>query len=266
MWRAVKSVCSGAAPAAGLRPAFGLQCEPVLLPGGLMAPLQVRWKRAKKRKKREKQEDRPPELKAVSAGTKQSRIENAVFAPDTPYMMSQQIKKHMRGLVSDGRHNVRRKKDLTRYTSYKVHRIAGLTHDNPKEEVPRMGFVTPLTEMQHNANLPRSAQHRRFGFPHTLNYKVYWGPPSVQDEPNLYEGSMVGCNLALRLDDLPLTARQRQRLTDIVGPAHFDEDTGVVALHADTFPERNHNAAFLGDVVEQLLREVMDAEKEVDAE
>ncbi|CAK0827861.1 unnamed protein product, partial [Prorocentrum cordatum] len=87
-----------------------------------------------------------------------------------------------------GRHNVRRKKDIARYTNYRVMRIAGLTHDRPKEEADRRGFVTPLTKLQDEASLPRSALHRRFNFPHTLNYKVYWGPPSVMEEPNEYEG------------------------------------------------------------------------------
>ena len=34
--------------------------------------------------------------------------------------------------------------------------------------------------------------HDRFDFAHTLDYKVYWGPPSAQEEPNKWEGSMVG--------------------------------------------------------------------------
>merc|ERR1711974_218383 len=95
--------------------------------------------------------------------------------------------------------------------------------DNPKEDVDRRGFVTPLTE--------------------------------IQDEANEYEGSMVGCSVAVRLGDLPLTQRQKERLLDIVGPSRVDEDTGVIALEVDDFPERNHNAALLGDMLEQLLRE-----------
>ena len=132
--------------------------------------------------------------------------------------------------------------DLTRYTNYRVMRIAGceprllaaisymsvgvrrqfsaacrLTHDNPTEEVNRLGFLTPLTDLQ-DAPLPsrRKALCRApgsgllesasLGEPHPLQIsahpqlqglqdsmavgghyahgKVYWGPPTVYDEPN----------------------------------------------------------------------------------
>ncbi|CAK0827860.1 unnamed protein product, partial [Prorocentrum cordatum] len=111
-----------------------------------------------------------------------------MYDPESSFQMYLTMKNHVKGLVSDGRHNVRRKKDIARYTNYRVMRIAGLTHDRPKEEADRRGFVTPLTKLQDEASLPRSALHRRFNFPHTLNYKVYWGPPSVMEEPNEYEG------------------------------------------------------------------------------
>ncbi|CAK8996324.1 unnamed protein product, partial [Durusdinium trenchii] len=158
--------------------------------------------------------------------------------------------------------------DLSRYTHYRVLRIAGLTHDTQTEfedNRSRRGFLTPLTEMQDNATLPRSADHRRFNYPHTLSYKVYWGPPSVQEEPNEYEGSMVGCRVAVRLCDLPLTQRQKERLIDIVGHDRICEKTGVLTLEADCFPERNHNAALLGDMLEQLLREALAADQRISA-
>ncbi|CAJ1345109.1 unnamed protein product [Effrenium voratum] len=227
---------------------------------GFAAPLQVRaFAKKGKRKKKPKRADRTEEQKAASAGQSE-RIFDNIMEPETPHRMSLTIRQHMRGLMSDGRHNIRRKKDLTRYTNYRVMRIAGLTHDNPTEKVDRRGFVTPLTELQDRATLPRSANDIRFRYPHTLSYKVYWGPPSVQDEPNEYEGSMVGCRVAVRLCDLPLTQRQKERLVDIVGTKRVCEKTGVVTLEADHFPERNHNAALLGDMLEQLMREAMQAE------
>lgn len=229
-----------------------------------MAPLQVRWAKKAKRKRKPKMADRTAEQKAITAGRAETRLEDKVFNPESPYTMSLQIRSHLRGLTSDGRANTRRKKDLTRYTNHRVLRIAGLTHDNPKEEVDRRGFVTPLTELQDNSNLPRSLLHRRFHFPHTLNYKVFWGPPTVQEEPNAYEGSMVSCAVAVRLEDLPLTARQKERLIDIVGPDMVDEETGVVALEVDNFTERNQNAALCGDMLEQLLREAMSADDSVE--
>mmetsp|Transcript_23034 Transcript_23034/g.41598 ORF Transcript_23034/g.41598 Transcript_23034/m.41598 type:complete len:264 (+) Transcript_23034:39-830(+) len=234
-----------------------------LEPAGLLAPLQVRWAKRGKRAKRPKRADRSAEQVAASGGP-QERIFDRVMEPETPYQMSLTIKQHMRGLMSDGRHNARRKKDLSRYTNYRVLRIAGMTHDNPQEEVDRRGFVTPLTELQDSSHLPRSSNHRRFSYPHTLSYKVYWGPPSVQDEPNEYEGSMVGCTVAVRLCDLPLTQRQKERLIDIVGQERICEKSGVLALEADTFPERNQNAALLGDMMEQLLREATMADELTD--
>lgn len=226
----------------------------------MLAPIQVRWKRSKKAKKLPKKDDRTAEQKAASQGPPE-RLTDYMMEPETPYKMSLTIRQTLRGLTSDGRHNARRKKDFARYTSHRVLRLAGLTHDSPKEEIDRRGFVTPLTRLQDESDLPRSALHRRFHIPHVLSYKVYWGPPSVQDEPNEYEGSMVGCSVAVRLDDLPLTRRQKERLVDIVGPSRVDEETGVVALEADEFPERNQNAALLGDMFEQLLREAVASER-----
>mmetsp|Transcript_25712 Transcript_25712/g.59979 ORF Transcript_25712/g.59979 Transcript_25712/m.59979 type:complete len:301 (-) Transcript_25712:12-914(-) len=225
--------------------------------GGLGAPLQVRWARKKKRKKREKMSEWRERVGNLGGDTA-VRLEDRYMEPTPNFKMYLTIKKHMDRLTSDGRHNNRRAKDLLNYTNYRVLRLARLTHDNPREDVERKGFVTPLTELQDRAHLPRSANDRRFTFPHTLSYKCYWGPPTVYDEPNKYEGSMVGCKLAMRLDDLPLTAQQRSLLTDIVGPKRHDERTGVVAIEADQFPERNQNAALLGDMVEELMREVTD--------
>lgn len=232
---------------------------PTLMPEGLLAPLQVRWAKKSKRKKQPKRDDRTKEHKEVSGGQKE-RIMDRVMEPESTYHMSLTVRQHLRGLTSDGRHNIRRKKDLARYTNYRVMRIAGLTHDEPSEETDRRGFVTPLTELQDNSSLPRSPLHRRFLFPHLFSYKAYWGPPSVYDEPNEFEGSMVGCSVAIRLQDLPLTQRQKERLVEILGDKRYDQETGVIALHVDTFTERNQNAALLGDMMEQLMREAIAAE------
>lgn len=223
---------------------------------GPFSPLQVRWAKKVKHKRKPKMGDRSKERLENSGGAPPRVFDQYLLEPETTHEMSRTIKSHMRGLSSDGRHNTRRKKDMARYTNYRVQRVAGLTHDMPEEDVDRRGFVTPLTEMQETSNLPRSPMDRRFLFPHIMSYKAYWGPPSVMNEPNEYEGSMVGCTVAVRLEDLPLTQQQKERLVDIVGPSCYDEATGVVALEADAFPERNHNAAMLGDMLEKLLREV----------
>jgi len=250
---------SSAAPAAGF--ILGTPGTVTEMPAGLLVtPLQVRWARKKKRSKAAKKDDKTRERKAASGGQKPRIFDNLMDA-ETPHAMSMTIRAHMRGLVSDGRHNIRRKKDLSRYTSHRVMRIAGLTHDGAEDEdIDRRGFVTPLTQLQDRSQLPRSAVNRRFHFPHTFNYKVYWGPPSVQPEPNKYEGSMVGCSVAARLHDLPLTQRQKERLIAILGPNRIDENTGVIALEVDDFSERNQNAALLGDMLEDLLREARAAD------
>ena len=43
---------------------------------------------------------------------------------------------------------------------------------------------------------------------------------------------MVGCRVAVRLSDLPLTQRQKERLMDIVGPERVCEKTQVLSLEA----------------------------------
>jgi small subunit ribosomal protein S35 len=65
---------------------------------------------------------------------------------------------------------------------------------------------------------------------------------------------MVDVCVSFRVKDLLLKEEETQRLIDIVGPTRFDPETGVVSITADLFPDRNHNAAFLGDVVHQLIK------------
>eukprot|EP00913_Durusdinium_trenchii_P024265 g22782.t1 len=77
---------------------------------GLAAPLQARGAKKSKRKKRPKRADRPQEAKDNSSGPP-VRIFDNIMNPETPYQMSQTIRRHMRGLESDGRHNRRRYKD-----------------------------------------------------------------------------------------------------------------------------------------------------------
>ena len=75
------------------------------------APLQARWAKKGKRKKRPKWDDRSAEQKAVNPGPRQDRIFDNIMDPETPFEMKRTISQHMRGLMSDGRHNVRRKKE-----------------------------------------------------------------------------------------------------------------------------------------------------------
>ena len=57
--------------------------------------------------------------------------EFATDAQETPYHMSLNIRKHMRGLMADGRHNIRRKKAHGQ----------GLIFDTLMEEIPNNHLV-----------------------------------------------------------------------------------------------------------------------------
>jgi len=180
--------------------------------------------------------------------------------PESPYQMSKNIKQHFARLTAMDTTQIRRKKDYGRYNFHRILRMAGMTFDSERSLPPRNGAVTSLTELQENANLPESHFQDRFAFPHVMNYKAYWGPPTVESEPNRYEGSMVGVSVSFRVQDLLLQSHEAERLIEIVGPSRYDGGTGVVTIDADIFPNRNHNAAFLGDVVQHLLSVCVDTD------
>eukprot|EP00435_Cladocopium_sp_Y103_P011911 s1821_g3.t1 len=69
----------------------------------------------------------------------------------------------------------------------------------------------------------------------------------------------------LKCVEVRVARRQKERLVDLVGMERICEKTGVLTLKADYFPERNHNAALLGDMLEQLMREAMRADDPVPA-
>ena len=173
----------------------------------------------------------------------------------SPYEISKNIKQHLERLSAMDTTHIRRKKDYGRYNFHRVLRASGLSHENASSDSRNdREFITPLTELQDKAELPLTNLETRFPFPHVLSYKAYWGPPSVETEPNKNEGSMVDVRVSFRVKDLLLKEEEVQRLIDIVGPSRFDPQTGVVSITADIFPDRNHNAAFLGDVVQQLIK------------
>lgn len=139
---------------------------------------------------------------------------------------------------------------------YRLRRLLGLTHDDANSEMNEGGgrkpqgrtFVTPLTRLQHQSNLPRSPLHGRFNFRHSLRYTVTWGGPQVAPVvPS-------SCRVTFRLGDLGLTAAQRKQLTAVVGPERISGD--FCCLESDVFPKLNQNAAHLGDSLELLVREI----------
>ena len=211
---------------------------------------QTRFKRSKKRKMVHRVIN---EVKKETMGMPPGpSLGSIVGNPQSPYEISKNIKQHLERLSAMDTTHIRRKKDYGRYNFHRVLRAAGLSHESQKGL--KDSFVTSLTQLQDNADLPPTNLHNRFDFPHILEYQAYWGPPSVETEPNRYEGSMVGVTVAFCVDDLLMKAEDTQRLIDIVGQDRFDPETRVVSITADIFPDRNHNAAFLGDLVQQLIR------------
>ena len=214
---------------------------------------QVRFKRSKKRKMHHRVIT--PVKKETMGFPPGPSLGSLIGNPESPYQISKNIRQHLARLTAKDTTHIRRKKDFGRYNFHRFLKAAGMTHQDAKQ---KGDFVTSLTELQHNADLPISYTDNRFDFPHMLHYKAYWGPPTVETDPNKYEGSMVGVSMSFCVDDLDMKPHEKERLVDIIGPNRYDEETGVVTVHADIFPERNHNAAFLGDVVQQLLRLSLD--------
>ena len=211
---------------------------------------QVRYKRSKKRKMAHRVMN---EVQKETLGLPPGPSLGSVIGnPQSPYEVSKNIKQHLERLAAMDTTHIRRKKDYGRYNFHRVLRAAGLSHDSSSKG--DSSFVTSLTELQDKAQLPVAYDDERFHFPHVLSYKAYWGPPTVETEPNRTEGSMVDVTIAFRMKDLLLEEEEAQRLIDIVGPSRYDTETGVVSITADSFPDRNHNAAFLGDVVQHLIR------------
>lgn len=213
--------------------------------------ISARWKK-KKRRKKEKLE--PTAEQIATKGNAPVRLEDRILHPESPYLIAKNIGKHIARLTTNEKTIIRRKKDFGRYTRHRVHRLLGLTHDDAPDRGAE--YTTPLTELQHTASLPRSTTDARFPFAHSLQYRAYWGAASVYQNPNKYEGSMVDVHMQVKLSSLPLTHRERERCVEIVGEDRYDENTGVVSLECETFPERNQNAAALGDMFEQLLSQL----------
>lgn len=210
---------------------------------------QVRFKRSKKRKMHHRVIT--PVKKETMGFPPGPSLGSLIGNPETPYQISKNIRQHIARLTANDTTHIRRKKDFGRYNFHRFLKAAGMAHEGMrgKEE-----FVTSLTDLQNKAELPISNTDTRFDFPHILHYKAYWGPPTVETEPNKYDGSMVGVAVSFRIEDLAMKSHEKERLIDIVGPSRFDEETGVVTVDADIFPDRNHNAAFLGDLVQELMR------------
>jgi hypothetical protein len=231
--------------------AFSTKCvwNPQVLP---FAMTQMRFKRSKKRKMAHRVLN--DVQKATLGFAPGPSLGSIIGNPQSPYEISKNIKQHLERLTANDTTHIRRKKDYGRYNFHRVMRAAGLSHDSPENKVEKREFVTPLTQLQDAAELPKSFTDNRFNFPHVFTYKAYWGPPTVEKEPNRYDGSMVEVTVGFKVRDVLPIEEEAERMIDILGPTRYDASSGVAAITADIFPDRNHNAAFLGDVVEHLIK------------
>jgi small subunit ribosomal protein S35 len=229
--------------------------------GGVLAGFtqQVRWK--SKRKKSAKFV-RTPEQEAAR-GKAHVTLSQRLGNPESPYRVATNIRQVMARLTTSDKTQTRRRKDHRRYNVQRYLDMAKQTHHTaPYSPTPsnseNYDFMTNLTRLQHDAKLPGNDvnDYSRFPFPHTFFTKAFWGPPTVQDEPNANEGSMVGVAVAFRVADLHLPCESRDKLIAVVGDRRYDLETDVITIEADIFPDRNHNAAYLGDLLDTLLGEV----------
>ena len=182
-------------------------------------------------------------------------------SPETPYRMATNIRGVVSQLTATDRTQNRRKKDHRKFQVHKALELGGFTIQAkplPTQSTEPFAFTTPLTDLQNSSILPNSPFSERFNFPHLLTYKAYFGPPTVQREPNKNEGSMVRVGASFRLDDLEISQQQAAFLKDVVGERRVVSEISspVVCIDADLFEERNQNAAYLGDIVDVLLQGV----------
>ena len=219
--------------------------------GGLW--LQVRGK--SKRKKSAKFV-RTPEQE-VARGKVQQTLSQRLGNPESPYRVATNIRQVMARLTATDKTQTRRRKDHRRANVQRYLDLANQTHQSApylsEEGASAGGFRTNLTRLQDEATLPgQLADMARFPFPHTFFSTAFWGPPSVQETAM----QTAGVAMAFRVADLRLALESRRKLLAVVGERRYDEDTDVVTIDADIFPDRNQNAAYLGDLVETLVREV----------
>lgn len=198
---------------------------------------QVRFKRSKKRKMVHRV---MTEVRREATGFAPGPSLGSIIGnPESPYTVARNIKHHLARLSANDTTHIRRKKDFGRM---QFHQLFSEKFTNPSDT------VTGLSSLQQAASLPESSLDVRFPFPHQFSYKAQWGPPTVVNN----ESSEV--SVSFRVADLLLRTHETQRLIDIVGDNRYDKETGVVCIVGNIFPEKNHNAAFLGDVLEQLIK------------
>ncbi|ANQ10000.1 Uncharacterized protein PCOAH_00038470 [Plasmodium coatneyi] len=209
---------------------------------------QMRGKKNRKKRERANLND---EQKKTKLKVPPVRLEDRTTVCEPPNVISKNIKKEIMK-VCVGKERTRRHFKFR--NKYQLSKLLGLTHDqeNIKEKKKNPStFVTPLTKLQHEASLPRTMHHDRFSFPHSFQYSVIWHGSSIVD----HEENNI-CFFSSYIRDLSLSARERKKVTDILGEERVDPKNEMIFLESNFFNTYNHNAAYLGDVVQFLMRRV----------
>ncbi|GBE58731.1 mitochondrial ribosomal S35, putative [Babesia ovata] len=199
----------------------------------------------KKRRKVEKVTKSKEQIECATSDV--IRLHDRVGVPETAHSMAQTIRKNVRG-VQQG---IVTRKHIARMLQYRMAQATGLTHDSPPRNAPD-AFVTPLTRLQHEAQLPTMFDQPRHDFPHVLRYTVDW---LAEASPGEHE-KLTKVTLSFNMHDLGLSEMQLRKMKEILGPDNYDEASGVAILQGDIFETLNHNAHYLGDITERLMRAV----------
>lgn len=149
------------------------------------------------KKKRRKVEKAPKTSEHIATATNDViRLHDRVGVPETTHSMAQTIRKNVRS-VQEG---VVTRKHIARMLQYRISRSAGMTHDIVPGKLSS-AFVTPLTMLQHEAELPTTLDTPRHNFPHVLRYTVDWlAEASPSDEPK-----KSGITVSFNMNELGLT-------------------------------------------------------------
>ncbi|KAI4834691.1 ribosomal protein S35 [Plasmodium brasilianum] len=208
---------------------------------------QVRGK--KNRKKRERI-NLTEEQKSTKLKVPPIRLEDRTTVCEPPSVISKNIKKEIMKLCV-GKEKTRR--HFSFRNKYRIKKLLSITHDkeNIKHKKNPSTFITPLTKLQHESTLPRSLDHDRFNFPHTFHYSVIWHGSSIvdHDENNI-------CFFSSNINDLSLSSREKKKITQVLGEERVDKKKQIIYLESNFFNTYNHNAAYLGDAIQLLMKRI----------
>lgn len=242
------------------------------------SPQQLRFKKSKRKKGAKFV--RSPEQE-TARGKSFVTIFQRQGNPETAYQISTNIRTDLAQLTADNKTQNRRKLDHRRYNLQRYMELGGFgvhgkhRRDKPEKDKPEKDkpdeitresagsrspqFKTSLTALQDAARLPRSFGGARFDFPHLFSCRAFYGPPTVESEPNRNAGNMNRCLVTFKIGDLGLSKAQQDFCREVVGDRRIVGDESgksvdsTITLDTDNFDKINQNAALLGDTLDGLV-------------